>query len=113
MFSVIAEVKNQSHPQFGLGSRPEGFTINGIQGMELTLIRGITYSFAVMAPTHAFFISTSSIGGPLNLASEVTDGVVNSMISSGTLFLHQMLIIRLFFITNAVHTILWVGRSIL
>ncbi len=86
VFSVIAEVKNQSHPQFGLGSRPEGFTINGIQGMELTLIRGITYSFAVMAPTHAFFISTSSIGGPLNLASEVTDGVVNSMISSGTLF---------------------------
>lgn len=86
IFSVIPELKNQSHPQFGLGARPDGFTINGVQGMELTLVRGITYAFAVMAPTHAFFISTSDAGGLLNLGSEVTDGVVNSMISSGTLF---------------------------
>ncbi len=85
-FSVIVEPKNQSHPQFGLGGRPEGFTINGVQGMELTLIRGITYSFAVMAPGHAFIISTSSEGGSANMASEVTNGVVNSQVSSGTLF---------------------------
>jgi hypothetical protein len=84
-FLVIDEIKNHSHPQFGQGARPDGFTIDGVQGKELTLIRGITYTFSVMAPSHAFFISTSSVGGPANLASEVTHGVTNSMVSTGTL----------------------------
>ncbi|MFN8165848.1 MAG: putative metal-binding motif-containing protein [Bacteroidia bacterium] len=85
VFSVIAEVKNHSHPQFGLGGRPDGFTIDGVQGKELTLVRGITYSFSVLAPTHSFFISTSDAGGPANLGSVVTQGVVNNFVSNGTL----------------------------
>jgi hypothetical protein len=84
-FAVTAVVKNHSHPYYGLGSRPDGFAINGIQGAELTLIRGITYTFSVLAPTHAFFISTSNVGGPLNVASEVTDGVTGSITAIGTL----------------------------
>jgi len=85
VFSVIAEPQNHSHPQGFFGSN--GFTIDGVQGKELTLIRGITYAFSVFAPGHYFFISTDAIGGPASLpASEVTDGVVGSMIDIGTLY---------------------------
>ena len=85
VFSIISLPKNHSHPQFGIGSG-NGYEVDGIQGKELTLIRGITYSFSLLVPGHPFFISTSIVGGPSNLASEVTQGVVNSMITSGTLF---------------------------
>ena len=85
VFMVIAQSKNHSHPQFGTGSG-NGYVIDGMQGKELTLIRGLTYSFSILAPGHPFFISTSLTGGPSNLASEVTHGVVNSMITNGTLF---------------------------
>ena len=83
-YTVITEVKNHSHQQFGAGST-NGFTINGIQGKELTLIRGVTYNFSVLTPGHPFFISTSFVGGPSNIASEVTNGVTNSMTVNGTL----------------------------
>ncbi|MBL0103410.1 MAG: putative metal-binding motif-containing protein [Bacteroidetes bacterium] len=86
VFSVIVEVKNHSHPQYGQGSRPDGFTIDGVQGRESTLVRGITYAFSVFAPSHEFFISTSDVGGPLNTASVVTDGVTNNFVAVGTLF---------------------------
>jgi hypothetical protein len=85
VFSVIAGSKNHSHPQFGAGSA-NGYIIDGVHGKELTLIRGITYTFSVLAPGHPFFISTSIVGGPANLASEVTQGVVNSMVTAGDLF---------------------------
>jgi len=84
VFSVISQLKNHSHPYFGTGSG-NGYTIDGVQGKELTLIRGITYSFSVLAPGHPFFISTSPVGGPANLASEVTEGVTGSMVTNGTL----------------------------
>ena len=85
VFSVIAGSKNHSHPQFGNGSA-NGYIIDGVQGKELTLIRGLTYTFSVLAPGHPFFISTSIVGGPANLATEVTQGVVNSMVTAGDLF---------------------------
>ncbi len=83
-FMVISQVKTHSHPQFGTGSG-NGFTIDNVQGKVLTLIRGITYSFSVLTPGHPFFISTSSVGGPGNLASEITNGVIGSMTTNGTL----------------------------
>lgn len=84
-FIVSASAKNHSHPQFGSGSA-NGFTLDGVQGKELTLMRGIKYAFSVLTPGHPFFISSSSVGGPLNLGSEITNGVINSMTTSGTLF---------------------------
>ena len=84
-FLVSVAIKNHSHPYFSLGARPDGFVINGTQGAQLTLVRGITYTFSVLASGHAFFISTSEVGGSANLGSEVTDGVVGSMTGVGTL----------------------------
>jgi hypothetical protein len=84
LFAVSFGLKNHSHPAFGTGS-VNGYIINGVQGMELTLIRGITYTFSVSTSGHPFFISTSSDGGPANLASEVTVGVTNSMTVNGNL----------------------------
>jgi hypothetical protein len=89
VFIVTSAPKNHSHPQYGLGTEPDGLMINGVQGMEITLIRGITYAFTFFDTEHTIFISTSPIGGPSNLASEVTNGVVNSMTSMGTLFYTQ------------------------
>ncbi|HKR04466.1 MAG TPA: T9SS type A sorting domain-containing protein [Bacteroidia bacterium] len=85
IFTVIAEAQNHSHPQGFFGAN--GFTIDGVQGKVLTLVRGITYAFSVFTPGHYFFISTDAVGGPGSLpSSEVTDGVVNSMIDIGTLY---------------------------
>ena len=86
VFIVTAEPKNHSHPQYGLGIEPDGLIINGVQGMEITLIRGITYGFTFFDTEHIIYISTDPVGGPANLASEVTNGVVNSMTSMGTLY---------------------------
>ncbi|MEP7168793.1 MAG: MopE-related protein, partial [Bacteroidota bacterium] len=85
VFSVTYEIQNHSHPQGNLGGH--GYSIDGVQGKELTLVRGITYSFSVFAPGHAFFISTDAVGGPASVpASEITNGVVGSMIDVGTLY---------------------------
>jgi hypothetical protein len=85
VFTVIADLKNHAHPYFGTGIST-AFIIDGTQGKELTLIRGVTYAFSVFVPGHAFFISTEAIGGGAGTAFEVTSGVVNSMVSSGTLY---------------------------
>ena len=54
-----------------------GFIINGVQGKELTLTRGITYTFNMksVATTHPFYISTSADGAA---AGEFLDGVTGS-----------------------------------
>jgi hypothetical protein len=86
VFIVTAELKNHQHPFYGIGTEPSGFSINGVQGAALTLIRGITYGFTIFDPQHSLFISTDQVGGPGNLGNEVTTGVVNSMTSNGTLY---------------------------
>jgi len=80
-FTVRVSVKTSAHPYFQTG-HSEGFTINGEQGKELTLTRGTTYTFGVSTPGHPFYISTSTVGGG---SGEVTNGVTNSMTTSGTL----------------------------
>jgi len=62
-FGVTVTQKNSTHPQFGIGSA-FGYVIDGVQGKELTLVRGRTYAFnvsAVMAE-HPFYLTTSSVG---------------------------------------------------
>lgn len=81
-FTVIVVPKDSTHPYFGIGNG-NGFEVNGVQGKELTLIRGITYTFNVNTPGHPFHISTDSTGG--SYAGEVTDGVTNSRVMTGTL----------------------------
>jgi len=80
-FTVRVVVKTDAHPYFQQG-HTVGFSINGVQGKELTLFRGTTYTFRVNTPGHPFYISTSAVG---NGAGEVTNGVTNSMTRNETL----------------------------
>jgi trimeric autotransporter adhesin len=81
-YNVIDVVKDASHPYFGVGST-DGFALNGVQGAELTLIRGVTYSFVANNSGHPFHITTSAVGGNTN--NEVTSGVTNTPVEIGTL----------------------------
>ncbi|REJ82829.1 MAG: hypothetical protein DWQ44_01560 [Bacteroidetes bacterium] len=81
-FNVIDVPKTAAHPFFGQGSS-FGYEINGVEGRELTLVRGITYSFNISTPGHPFHISTDSAGG--NYAGEIISGVTNSREENGTL----------------------------
>ena len=81
-FSVIVEPKNPSHPYYGLGSA-NGFNIDGVQGRELTLVRGVTYTFNInTTPAHPFYISSDPNGAGAN---EITNGVTGSQTTFGTL----------------------------
>lgn len=60
-----------------------GFALNGIEAQELTLTRGVTYTFTVNAPGHSFYLTTDAAGG--SAAGEVTTGVTNNEIASGVL----------------------------
>lgn len=57
------EVKNQSHPYYGLG-HPHGFAVGGIQGLEFTMVRGVTYTLDLtsIAPNHPVYLTNSAIG---------------------------------------------------
>lgn len=80
-FQVSVAPKNNTHPQFGVGST-NGFVINGVQGEELTLTRGVTYRFNIGSTqsSHPFYLTTSVIGngqGTTILApTAVTNGVM-------------------------------------
>ena len=82
-FSVSEEVKNNTHPYYGIGFNL-GFVIDSIQGKELTLVRGIVYVFNINTPSRPFFITTNATGGNFN--GEITQGVYNSRTDSGILF---------------------------
>lgn len=81
-FVVTTVTKTAAHPQFGVG-HPLGFSIDGVQGQELFLMRGTTYSFTINTGGHPFVISNSIVGGPANLAQVITSGVTNSGAGSG------------------------------
>jgi SprB repeat len=81
-FAVTAVSKNAQHPYFGVGF-PVGYALDGIQGKELTLTRGINYTYSGTFPGHPFHITTSSVGG--SFAGEVTSGVTNSQTQGGAL----------------------------
>jgi len=79
VFKVTVATKTDAHPNFNRGDQI-GFVINGVEGPELTLDRGVTYEFSVTTGRHPFYISTSSIGAS---EGQYTDGVVNDRITSG------------------------------
>jgi hypothetical protein len=58
------------------------YTINGVNNPVLALVRGQTYTFAINAPGHPFWIKTAQITGT---GSAFNTGVTNNGITSGTL----------------------------
>ncbi|MCT4604030.1 MAG: hypothetical protein N4A59_14165, partial [Marinifilum sp.] len=80
-FTVRTVTKTASHPWFGEGSAI-GYTINGIEGSQLNLMRGTKYVFDINTPTHPFYISTDDTGVG---AGEVSNGVTGSKTQNGTL----------------------------
>jgi len=62
VFEVTAELKDPSHPFYGVGNRL-GFVVNGVQGKTLVVVRGKTYSFKVDTNImHDFYLSLSPVG---------------------------------------------------
>jgi hypothetical protein len=82
-FQVTVKAKTSAHPYFNQGA-PNGFVIDGVEGKELTLKRGTTYSFVINTPGHPFYLTTSPAGG-MGASGEVTAGVTGSRSSTGTL----------------------------
>lgn len=82
MFSVTTANKNATHPYFGVGF-PVGYVLDGIQGKELNLTRGVNYTFSGTFPGHPFHITTSAAGG--SFLNEVTSGVTNSQLQGGAM----------------------------
>jgi hypothetical protein len=81
MISVVA--KTGAHPYFGVG-HAVGFAVNGVEGDELTLTRGMTYTFGINSPGHPLYITTDAAGDN-NAAGEETNGVMNSRVQRGIL----------------------------
>lgn len=85
-FTVTIETKTNEHPAFGEGSSL-GFAIDGVQGNAgeaLVLARGNTYFFTVNSMSgHPFYLTTDDTGGA-GAPGEITDGVSDSQVESGT-----------------------------
>ena len=80
-FRVSTASVDESYPNFD-DAHPVVYTINGVQGKELTLYRGQTYTFEIDATGHPFFFTTEQ-GGANNYAGEITNGVENSRAQDG------------------------------
>ncbi|MBK9639060.1 MAG: hypothetical protein IPO63_15180 [Bacteroidetes bacterium] len=81
-FAVTTATKNATHPYFGVGFTL-GYVLDGIQGKELNLTRGVNYTFNGTFPGHPFHITTSTAGG--SFANEVFSGVTNSQLQGGAM----------------------------
>ena len=82
-FTVRVTTKTPQHPYFGQGSSL-GYVVNGVEGRELTLKRGTTYTFSISTPGHPFYITIDSVGDNSGIG-EVTEGVSGSRTQDGTL----------------------------
>jgi hypothetical protein len=67
---------------FNVSTPSFAYTINGTIHPNLTLVRGRTYTFAISASGHPFWIKTSAVTGA---GSAFTNGVTSNGITSGTL----------------------------
>jgi hypothetical protein len=65
---------------FSIGSI--AYSVNGNSNPDLPLVRGLTYTFAIDAPGHPFWIKTAQVIGT---ASAFNTGVTNNGTQSGTL----------------------------
>lgn len=76
-FTVTVAQKSEDHPYYQQGWG-EAYVISGVQGRELTLTRGETYSFQMqnVPAIHPFYITTSPAGGPG--AAAYSEGVTNN-----------------------------------
>ncbi len=83
-FSVIDDIKDSSHPYDGIGSS-FGFVVDGVQGKELTLTRGITYTFNINSPGHPLYITTDAAGGSGSGAGMISNGVNGNFTDVGIL----------------------------
>ncbi|MBK7965134.1 MAG: SprB repeat-containing protein [Bacteroidetes bacterium] len=81
-FAVTTANKNATHPYFGVGF-PVGYVLDGVQGKELNVTRGVNYTFNGTFPGHPFHITTSTAGG--SFANEVFSGVTNSQLQGGAM----------------------------
>lgn len=68
---------------FNISTQGAVYAVNGVPRPELTLTRGVTYTFSVNASMHPFIITKDPTGGPL--APEDVDGVTNSKVEVGIL----------------------------
>jgi hypothetical protein len=79
-FTVVAAPKDGSHPHFGEGS-PVAFVVDGVQGRELILVRGKTYTFHVdTGAMHDFYLSSDERGTGIGT---VADGVSGNFTYKG------------------------------
>lgn len=75
-YTVTVQPKTSAHPYSGQGNG-NGFAINDVEGAELTLVRGQTYTFQMsgVPSSHPFYLSTTSGGGG---GGVWTDGVTGN-----------------------------------
>lgn len=79
-FQLVAGPKDASHPYFGRGS-DMAFVTDGVQGKELVLTRGVTYTFSLNTGVmHDFYFTTSPVGRG---AGTLTDGITGQFIFKG------------------------------
>ncbi|TPW17602.1 MAG: hypothetical protein FD130_603, partial [Halothiobacillaceae bacterium] len=73
-FIITAGNKDRSHPYYGVGSE-YGFSLNGVQGKSIALVRGEKYTFDVdTGVKHDFYFSTSDIGRGVGVMAEGVQG---------------------------------------
>ncbi len=82
-FTVSVALKTMQDPYFGVGD-PNAYVVNGVQGAELTLTRGASYTFSINGPGHSFYLSTDPVGG-LGAPGELTSGVTGQLTGVGVL----------------------------
>ena len=71
-FTVTVGKKDPSHPNYGRG-HDIGFIVDGVQGKELVLTRGVKYTFLVNTNIqHDFYFTTSPVGRGVGT---VADGI--------------------------------------
>jgi hypothetical protein len=79
-FLVMAERKTQAHPDYGHG-QDAGFTVNGVQGKDLAVVRGEKYKFIVdTGVQHDFYLTTAPAGWG---GGAYSDGVAGQFIYQG------------------------------